>query len=366
MTAVSQKLISYIAPAAPATRRPASGQEAFLRPEIGFTPAWYAQQCNICFDQRWHSSVQYRQASLRSMHRALQQRFPGTKIGQSLACTDSLDLLTGVFGCNVITAVFGIPMVYDRHTWPVVQAIHLTTTQLEALAVPDLKQNSFFQDLMIQVDQIAERQGPVTGFINWQGILNNALKLRGQQIFLDLLDKPALCHQLFACICETMINGLQLLHEKQRSTGVDYDFATVSNCCVNMLSPDQYAEFILPYDMRIAQAFAAIGIHNCAWNADPYMEHYAAIPHLGYIDMGLSSDLARARALMPNARRALMYTPMDLAHKSRETIHRDIEWIVDSYAPCDIVVADIDNDVPDERVIAFVELCQRYNERNPA
>jgi len=363
---MSKQLISYIAPAAPATRRPASGQEAFLRPEIGFTPVWYAQRCHICFDQRWHGNVQYRQAALRTMHRELQQRFPGTNIGQALTSEGSLDLLTGVFGCNVIAAVFGIPMVFNRHIWPVAQPIYLTSTQLEALAVPDLKQSSFFQGLMAQVDQIAEQQGPVTGFINWQGILNNALKLRGQQIFLDLLDKPALCHHVFACICETMIKGLRLLYEKQRSTGVDYHFATVSNCCVNMLSPDQYAEFILPHDIRIAREFACIGIHNCAWNADPYIEHYARVPHLGYIDMGLASDLARARDLIPNARRALMYTPMDLAHKSGEAIGRDIERIVDSYAPCDIVIADIDRDVPDERVIAFVELCQRYNERNRA
>jgi len=169
---------------------------------------------------------------------------------------------------------------------------------------------------------------------------------------------------VFACICQTMIQGLQLLHEKQRATGVDYHFATISNCCVNMISPDQYAEFILPYDIQIARAFDVIGIHNCAWKADPYVEHYASIPHLGYIDMGLTSNLARARELMPNARRALMYTPMDLARKSPQDIQRDVERIVDCYAPCDIVVADINEDVPDEKVMAFIELSQHYSERN--
>lgn len=32
-----KQLISYIALSAPATRRPADGDEPFLRPEIGFT-----------------------------------------------------------------------------------------------------------------------------------------------------------------------------------------------------------------------------------------------------------------------------------------------------------------------------------------
>jgi hypothetical protein len=300
------------------------------------------------------------------MHRELTRCFPGTDIGQSPEEAGSLDMLTGVFGCSVMAAIFGIPQAFDRHTWPVTLPSYLSTSQLEQLEVPDLTQNAFYQDLLTQVDEIAELQGPVAGFVNWQGVLNNALKLRGQQIFLDLVDKPELCHHVFSCICEAMISGLHLLHQKQRATGLDYDFATVSNCCVNMLSPDQYAEFILPYDRRIAGAFGVIGVHNCAWNADPYLEHYASIPDLGYIDMGLESNLARARDLIPNARRALMYTPMDLAQKSWEEIRRDVERFVDTYAPCDIVVADIDSDVPDERVIALAELCQHHSERNQA
>lgn len=359
----TDQLLSYIAPAAPATRRPASGPVPFLRPEIGFTPSWYRRHASINFDEPWHTDWRYRQECIYILRRSLRQRFPGTNIGQSLDSDASLDLLTGVFGCNVLAGIFGMPMAYAKDAWPLTGAQYLTTAQFENLQTPDLKQNRFFQCLMTQIDQMAEHQGPVPGFINWQGILNNAQKLRGQQIFLDLIDRPGLCHHVFACICQTMIQGLQLLHEKQRATGIDYRFATISNCCVNMISPDQYAEFILPYDTEIANAFDVIGIHNCAWNADPYLEHYAGIPHLGYIDMGLASNLARAREQMPKARRALMYTPMDLARKSLKGIQGDIKRIVDCYAPCDIVVADIDENVPDTKVMAFIELCQRHSER---
>ena len=41
MITIKQQLISYIAPGAPATRRPSPGILPFLRPEIGFTPKWY-------------------------------------------------------------------------------------------------------------------------------------------------------------------------------------------------------------------------------------------------------------------------------------------------------------------------------------
>ena len=44
-----KQLISYIAPRASATRQPATGNEAFLRPEIGFTAKWYHDVLGIDF-----------------------------------------------------------------------------------------------------------------------------------------------------------------------------------------------------------------------------------------------------------------------------------------------------------------------------
>jgi hypothetical protein len=114
-----------------------------------------------------------------------------------------------------------------------------------------------------------------------------------------------------------------------------------------MISPDQYRDFVMPYDLRIAEAFELIGIHNCAWNADPYLEYYAQVPNLGYIDMGILSDLRKAKKLFQEARRAVMYTPMDLLSNSIDTIKSDMIKIARDYAPCDIVVADIEADTPD-------------------
>jgi hypothetical protein len=70
------------------------------------------------------------------------------------------------------------------------------------------------------------------------------------------------------------------------------------------------------------------------------MDDYAAVPHLGYIDMGLESNLLRARETFPNARRGLMYKPTDLMNKTLETIRGDLERIAREYAPCDVIVAD--------------------------
>ena len=58
-----------------------------------------------------------------------------------------------------------------------------------------------------------------------------------------------------------------------------------------------------------------------------------------------------------------MYTPMDLANKSLEMIRADMERVARDYAPCDVVVGDIEAGTPDERVLAFLELCDEINLR---
>jgi hypothetical protein len=356
------QLISYIAPAAPATRRPAEGNEPFLRPEIGFTPAWYREALGIDFGERWHRDVAYRRETVQAMRADLRRRFPGTTIGGIDRPDHPLDLLTGAYGATVVAAIYGLPIVYAADNWPNVEHRYLSVEAIDQLEPPDLDHNPFFQELLQQVATIARCEGQVVGFLNWQGVLNNAQRLRGQELFLDLLDAPERCHRLFDCISTTMIEGLRRLRICQLKSGVNYQFATVSNCLVNLVSPRHYRDLLLPYDQRITAAFGSLGVHNCAWSATPYLDHYAAIANVGYLDMGLDSDLPRAKALFPHVRRAVMYTPMDLGNKASEEIGRDLERIARDYGPCDVVCADIEAGTPDHRVWEILSRCEELSQ----
>ncbi|UCG59498.1 MAG: hypothetical protein JSU70_08285 [Phycisphaerales bacterium] len=355
------QLISYIAPGAPATRRPASGTEPFLRPEVGFTPRWYHSSLGINFDARWHTDPEYRRQTIISMRKELARRFGGNTIGGIDRPERPLDLLTGTYGACTIAAIFGVPIRYAKDQWPVCERQYLSTDETEKLEPPDLDRNPFFQSLLPQVDRIASVEGRAEGYVNLQGVLNNAWRLRGEAIFYDLLDAPDRCHRLFDCICTTMIEAIRRLHQRQRQSGVDIGFVTVSNCLVNMISPQQYREFLLPLDKRLAEVFNCIGVHNCAWRADPYMDDYATIQHVGYIDMGLDSDLKRAKRTFPHARRAIMYAPTDMANKSSEVIQKDLEQIADSYGPCDLVAADIGVGTPDQRILGLLKMCDEIS-----
>ncbi len=355
------QLFSYIAPGAPATRRSGAGDEAYLRAEIGFTPAWYRQHLDIDFGEPWHIDPGYRRDAVIAMRGILRGRFGDVAIGGSDRAGESLDLLTGLFGGCSVAAMYGLPIVYAEDNWPNCAHRYLTDEEIDRLEPPSIESNAHFQEILRQVKWIADSEGRVEGYINWQGVLNNAQRLRGQQIFMDMLENPQRACRLFDCVCQTMLDGVKELHALQRRSGVDIRFATVSNCLVNMVSPEQYRELLLPFDQKLAAGFESIGIHNCAWNADGYLASYAGIENVGYVDMGIDTDLRRARTLLPDARRALMYTPMDLAGKPLDSIRQDFQRIARELGPCDIVLADIEAGTPDSRVLAAVEFCRELS-----
>lgn len=361
---VQNQLISYIALGAPATRRPATGELQYLRPEIGFTPNWYHKNLNIDFGEKWHTDPAYRKQALAQMLDEIDRRFPSNKIGRISENPNDLDLLTGLHGACSIAAIYGVPFRYEKDQWPTSEHFTLSDEELQKIKTPDISSNSFFNTILDQIDWIAENEGKVHGFMNWQGVLNNAQRLRGQDLFMDMLINPEGTKVLLNSVCETMIEAAKTVQTKQKQSGVDYTFFTVSNCLVNMLSPGLYQEFILPFDKKIADSFETIGIHNCAWNANPYLEDYASVPKVGYIDMGIESDMEKARTLFPETRRSLMYTPMDLANKTFNEIRKDLDLIAQNYGPCDIVAADIEHGTPDHKVSDFIQLCEEISTKN--
>jgi len=78
-----EQLISYIAPSAPATRRPATGNEPFVRIELGFTPNWYRTKLGIDFSEQWHNDPKYRKETLISMRNELDTRYGSCNLWNS-------------------------------------------------------------------------------------------------------------------------------------------------------------------------------------------------------------------------------------------------------------------------------------------
>ncbi|MCX6623362.1 MAG: hypothetical protein NTY38_20310 [Acidobacteria bacterium] len=350
------QLRSFIPIAAPARREAADGSEAALRLVLGFEPTWFSERCGADFSARWHRDPLYRRQSLERMRDELNRAFPWSSQWRGPAARD-LHTIAGCFGVGVIPAVFGIPLRYYPNRWPHVEAGHeLSTEAIGQLDAERLLAGPFVEELLAQVDRAASLWGAVYGDLNWQGVLNCAFHIRGQQIFEDMVDTPDLAQHLFATIREVIIRLARSVQQRQRSSGFDIDYMCVSNCTMSMISPAMYTRLLRPHDERIAQSFARFGVHTCNWDATPYLAALSKLPQLGYVDMGIDSDFEKARALCPEARRAVVYTPGRI-FADPESLRADFEKMAHHLAPCDVVVADIPWDTPDHIVERLHQTC---------
>ena len=353
------QLRNHIPMGGPARREPVVGDETDMRVSLGFEPAWFGRRCDVDFSERWHTDPVYRYESLSAMKEQLVKAFP------TITCWDpdnaeDLATLSGCYGAYVIPRVFGIPLRYAHDRWPELEQRQPFSVQgLEDLNATRLLSGPFVEELFGQMDVIEREWGTIHGYLNWQGVLNNAFHLRKQEIFLDIIDSPDFARGLFELIAEVMIGLAKMVQTRQRQTGFSIDQFSVSNCTLNMVSPQQYRELLLPWDRTIAESFESFGVHTCNWNVTPYIDVLNELPKMGYLDMGMMSDMPRVKKTFPDTNRAVIYRSQMLKKLSLEQIRKDMEKIYRELGPCDLVVADIDPDTPDERVRDLLTICDR-------
>jgi hypothetical protein len=88
------------------------------------------------------------------------------------------------------------------------------------------------------------------------------------------------------------------------------------------------------------------------------------LPKVGYLDMGMMSDMALVKEVFPYARRAVMYHPETLDTAVEAVIEADLAKIYRELAPCDVVMADIKADTSDERIHSLLRICMDLERNN--
>jgi len=354
------QLRGYIPLGAPLVWEPVVGDESPLRMIASFTVNWFYKRIGVDFSKRYHTDPVYRFECLNKMKKTVQERFAHVpyffehdKGGFERECAT----ISGIFGVCPVAMAYGMEPVYYKNGWPAIRpGAHLTIDEIKALQQLDLQNNPFMEQLFDQMDIIEKNWGLIDGYINFQGVLNNAFKIRGTDIFIDMLDDPGLAHYLFDHITDTMIRMIKMVQKRQRDSGFDSNHFCTSNCVVNMISADTYKEFILPQDIKLSRAFDRFGVHNCNWVVDPYIVEYAKIPGLGYLDLGFDSDLERVGAIFKNTRLEVFYDPANLLNKTEYEIKTDIGAVLRKIGPCDITLPDIDDFIPDEKINMFARI----------
>ncbi len=335
-----------------------------MRIHHGFTPGWFAARMELDYGPDWHAEPRRRLRSFQEMGRALNREFPELRLGGEP--DKMVGSISQIQTCCLLAAFFGQEIMYDRHTWPVNAPAHLDDAAADRLEMPDFRSHPAYENLFRQMDEIARDWGFVEGELNFQGVLNTAFRLRGEQIFLDMLEAPERARRVFAAVTDTMLAFSADVRARQRRPGCDHDWFVTANCVVNMISAELYREFIQPCDRRLAAGRRLFGIHNCAWTVDAYASAYAETAPLAYLDFGMDSDFALLARLFPQTSLCAMYSPGELLHDSPAVKRRKLSRLHDQIGACRIILTDIDRDTPAAVVNEFYRIAGEIWRQEPA
>lgn len=216
-------------------------------------------------------------------------------------------------------------------------------------------------------DQLQQRHGHLTGDVNFAGILNIALDLRGQDLFIDMHTDPKHVHQEFAKIAEVITRFVDYVMARTGSSSISVN-RTVrhlprpvvlhSECTHTMISARDYETFLMNYDIQWDRRYSAFGIHYCGPDAHRYAPSFAKIPGLYFVDVGSGGDVQMLRQALPQTFLNLRLDPVKLREQSPDQIHNMVHRLArDSLYPTltGLCCINMDDTITDEQISAIFE-----------
>jgi uroporphyrinogen-III decarboxylase len=313
--------------------------EGHIRLQTGFYPDWFHKQYGISFDRRYYFDPETRIEARMAMEKALHERFGDVGLGNPNP--EPIPLVTA--GMITLPAVFGCEIVYKDDALPWAMPLNLSEEGVMKLQVPDLLSAWPMKEWVGQIEALKEKYGRVVGDINTTGVQNLALKIRGDELYIDYFENPDLCHHLFG-ICTECIKQLFEFNYRMTGTGsvdvtpmADPKLAMLPNCTLEQISNNTFEEFLLPYDNRIADAFqdVGVGIHHCG-SVNEVLPGYAKVRHLKFLEIGFGSDVRRCREVMgPKVAVNARISPVLMKNGTAEEVAAEVRRLIDQGAPLD-------------------------------
>lgn len=300
--------------------------------EIVLHPSWWHQHAGITFDEDFFYHPAKRVESERRMEKVLHERFGrhglGADYDRDLPVIGPVHnaagyLLSEMLGCNIE---------YHADSAPDVIPAHRDTLAIDPETPFRSKAFQRFEKLR---GALKVQYGRVTGDVNWSGVLNLALDLRGQELFLDFLDTPDVVGEQFRNLAVVIENFTNTVETETGTSSISVNRLVRhqpkpvflhSECSNTMISAEDYERFILPIDAEFSRTHASFGIHHCGRDPHRFAASYAKIPRLDFLDVGWGGDVAVLRQHLPDTFLSIRLDPVQLVQwtpdQIRETMLR--------------------------------------------
>ena len=133
----------------------------------------------------------------------------------------------------------------------------------------------------------------VSGRATAHGTLTTAQKFLGESIFIDLMTAPQKVVKVMDWITESFIVLMKHFSDIGEIPVTAVHIGECSGCMVN---PDMFAQFVVPYASRIAEALGPVRFHSCGASTH-LLKHMKSISNLKRLDLGGDTSIAKARQI---------------------------------------------------------------------
>ena len=345
------------------TRNPLLENE-ILPVDIVLGPAWWYRHEGITFDEDFFYHPARRVEVERKMEQVLFDRWGRFGLGvdrdKDLPVVGAVHLAAGF----LVSEMLGCEVDYLQDAAPAVKPADRESLDL---SIEDAFANPAFGKLQRLIDSLKARHGGVVGDVNWGGILNVALDLRGQRLLMDMLDVPEAVARFAGDIAAVIERFTQGLARETGTTSISVNRSVRqirrpvflhSECSHTMISVADYQKLLMPFDVQWSGRFRPFGIHYCGEDPHRYAEAFSRLPHLDFLDVGFGGDIAELRRHLPETFLNIRYSPVEIVDQSPDVIRETVANLVrQSGNPylTGICCVNMDDRVTDEQVDAIFE-----------
>jgi hypothetical protein len=335
-----------------------------LPADIVLAPAWWFHNEGITFDEDFFYHPARRVEVERQMEEVLYRRWGEYGLGQDkdkdVPIVGAVHLAAGY----LLSEMLGCRVEYKEDGPPQVICRQLQDLSISAEAVFESEAYKKFEGL---TESLKVKFGHLKGDVNWGGILNIALDLRGEGLFMDMFDRPDEVKDFLSEIAKVIERFTQQLQRETGSTSISVN-RTVrylepaiflhSECSHTMISAEDYKKFLFTYDEQWSDKYRPFGVHFCGKDAHRYAEVFAELPHVDFLDVGWGGDVAELRKHLPNTFLNIRLSPVEIIEQSVDDIAAIIRRLVaDSGNPrlTGVCCINMDEKVADEKITAIFE-----------
>ncbi len=303
--------------------------------DIILAPEWWNKNTGITFDRDFFFHPLKRVESEQKMEKTLYERWGRYGLGTDKDTVrpeiGAVHLAAGYF----LSEIMGCKVEYSEDHPPTVNCDNREDLKVD---IEGAFKTKAYKDFEALCDALQVKYGYLIGDVNWGGILNIALDIRGQQLFLDMAMEGEKVQALFDDIYGVISKFVTYVESETKTTSISVNrvarfyekpLLLHSQCSHTMISSEDYERYLMKYDMKWAEKNRPYGIHYCGNDPHRYAESFAKLPALDFLDVGWGGDVKILRKHLPNTFLNIRLDPVTINDctdsELEETITRLVE-----------------------------------------